>query len=134
MDELVQRLRELTDYKVLHEAPIATIVRSLREAADLIERQQVELTETKQTEEALAVRVLGKERYDNSPCQAHPLELVEQHIAALRAQNAALLVKIGAAKEILRPLYEYDPAIRVWFGDPAYTPAREQEQTEGEIT
>jgi len=30
--------------------------------------------------EAFAVRVLGQERYDNSPCQAHPLELVERFI------------------------------------------------------
>lgn len=39
-----------------------------------------------------AKRVLGEERYDNSPCQAHPLELVEEYVrellsAALKEQK-----------------------------------------------
>lgn len=34
-----------------------------------------------------AKRVLGAERYDNSPCQAHPLELVELYVRELEAVN-----------------------------------------------
>lgn len=33
----------------------------------------------KAAQEALAVRLMGQAAYDNAPCQAHPLELVEQH-------------------------------------------------------
>jgi hypothetical protein len=33
---------------------------------------------------AFAARILGQERYDNSPCQAHPLELIEQYVEELR--------------------------------------------------
>lgn len=49
-------------------------------------------------QKALAVRALGQERYDNSPCQAHPLELVENELAALRARVAELEGDLNVAR------------------------------------
>lgn len=34
----------------------------------------------KDAQEAFAIRAMGQEAYDNSPCQAHPLELAENHL------------------------------------------------------
>lgn len=44
------------------------------------------LTSEKECQGAFVIRVLGQEDYDNSPCQAHPLELVENEIERLRAE------------------------------------------------
>ena len=44
-------------------------------------------------------------------------------IRSLCAERDALQARVEAAEAILRPLYECDPAVRVWFGDPAYEPA-----------
>jgi hypothetical protein len=52
---------------------------------DECKQLQTELAKHKAACEAFAVRVLGQERYDNSPCQAHPLELVELAITELAA-------------------------------------------------
>jgi hypothetical protein len=32
------------------------------------------------TSEKLAIHILGQERYDNSPCQAHPYELIAEYV------------------------------------------------------
>ena len=40
--------------------------------------------------EQLAVRILGQEEYDNSPCQAHPLQLVELRFESERKAQEEL--------------------------------------------
>jgi hypothetical protein len=42
--------------------------------------------------EAMAIRILGQERYDNSACQAHPLELIEAYVNELKTQLQATMV------------------------------------------
>lgn len=58
--------------------------KALRENAAL----RLRLAEVDQANERFAIRVLGQEAYDNSPCQAHPLELVEVEIESLRSRLA----------------------------------------------
>jgi len=48
------------------------------------------LSAEKRAQEALAIRAIGQERYDASPCQAHPLELVEIQLEHLREVVATL--------------------------------------------
>jgi hypothetical protein len=43
--------------------------------------------------ERCAIMILGKEKYEMSPCQAHPFELVDAEIEELRAELKALLEK-----------------------------------------
>lgn len=62
---------------------------------DLISNHATELL-THQTDqldicEQFARRVLGDERYNNSPVQAHPLELVEAYVAEL--ENLRIRIK-----------------------------------------
>lgn len=65
-----------------------------RENADL--RRRLEETE-RRAYEKVCVEFIGKEVYDHSPCQAHPLELLQQHIAdaELRGLKAAAAWKWG---------------------------------------
>lgn len=50
------------------------------------------LEREKECQEQLAIRLLGKEAYDNSPCQVHPLWLVERQWE-LRANEADALLR-----------------------------------------
>ena len=60
-------------------------------------------------------------------CGLYDPQSLLSHIQRLTAERDALQAQVEAAKAILRPLYECDPAVRVWFGDPAYGPvAKEQ--------
>ena len=49
-----------------------------------------QLKDEHDAQERFAIRVLGQEEFDYSPCQAHPLELIEHHIEKLRRQLEAL--------------------------------------------
>ena len=49
------------------------------------------------------------------------LQVALENLAAQSATIEALRARVTEAERILRPLYECDPDIRVWFGDPAYT-------------
>jgi hypothetical protein len=51
-------------------------------------RMRDHLAAEKSGQEAFALRVLGEERYGNSPCQAHPLELVEQELERVKEELA----------------------------------------------
>ena len=55
-----------------------------------------------------AIRVLGQERYDNSPCQASSLELIEIEVAEFRAEVKRL-------REELRNIANADPS--TWDAD-----------------
>ena len=55
---------------------------------DELREVKARLAEADQANERFAIRVLGQEAYDNSPCQAHPLELVEVEIESLRSRLA----------------------------------------------
>ena len=68
--------------------------------------------------------------YGNTPDFSNKRELAMGHkaqlisaIRSLYAERDALQARVEAAETILRPMYECDPVIRVWFGDPAFTPA-----------
>ena len=39
------------------------------------------------TPEKLAIHLLGKEKYDHSPCQAHPYELIAQYVDEQRNES-----------------------------------------------
>lgn len=45
-----------------------------------IEKLRAEIAKYNHVSEQLAIRILGQEKYDNSPCQAHPLELIAVHL------------------------------------------------------
>lgn len=55
------------------------------------------LEQENDAQEQLAIRVLGKERYGSSACQAHPLELVEQFIQEQVDRITGFEAKISAA-------------------------------------
>jgi len=45
-----------------------------------VERLVDELRRERECQEAFAKRIMGEERFDMSPCQAHPLQLVEEYL------------------------------------------------------
>ena len=72
--------------------------------AEQAEKDVVKLTKErdaqKSSSEALAIRLLGQERYDNSPCQAHPLELVEEAYKEQAAQLAQAEAEVAGANAL----------------------------------
>jgi hypothetical protein len=50
--------------------------------------------EEKKCQIDFAIRMLGQEAYDNSPCQAHPLELVEFKVSEVLAEHKRLISRI----------------------------------------
>ena len=52
----------------------------LEEVAGELSACQETLQREKDCQEQFAIRIMGEERYSNSACQAHPLELVEQYL------------------------------------------------------
>jgi len=86
-------LRKATyEYIVVTNAMVKVSVSNLlNNAADELDRLHAELAQWRTSTEALAVRIMGQKRYDNSPCQAHPLELVEEYVEGLHAYNVTLL-------------------------------------------
>ena len=42
------------------------------------------------TAEKLAIEILGQELYENSPCQAHPYELIAEYTRQFKAENQRL--------------------------------------------
>jgi hypothetical protein len=58
-----------------------------REYSAMLARAEAAEAKLKQYDtacEAMAIRLLGQEKYDNSPCQAHPMELIEQEFQELQ--------------------------------------------------
>jgi len=52
------------------------------------------LKEEKKCQIGFAIRMLGQEAYDNSPCQAHPLELIEFKVSEILAEHKRLISRI----------------------------------------
>ena len=59
-----------------------------QEAGKEIDRLKGALAANLKCQEQFAIRVLGEDHYGSSPCQAHPLQLVEEEIDKLRAELA----------------------------------------------
>ena len=60
--------------------------------------------EEKVSQEGVARRILGDEDYENSPCQAHPLQLIEEFTKELKKE---LKVEIVSLKKQLFELREF---------------------------
>lgn len=89
MSDIVERLQASVRFNAYSGDAHEQIVcgRQMREAAAEIKHLRAEnrhLQAHYDSIEKFAVRVLGREAYDNSPCQAHPLEFVEIEIERLR--------------------------------------------------
>jgi hypothetical protein len=68
-DELDRMRGDMADYEKSYEFQVE-VNHGLRR----------ELAAEKECQEAFAKRIMGEERYGNSPCQAHPLQLVEEYL------------------------------------------------------
>ncbi len=62
---------------------------------------EAELAAEKKCQNDLAARILGQEQYDNSICQAHPIELVEVFCKDLIHDAEMLSIEKGQLKESL---------------------------------
>ncbi len=81
----IKRLREWANRALLRQPGASIIERTVAEDVQHLEaKYQRDLAAEKRAQELLAIRVLGQAAYDNSPCQAHPFELIEQAFAAER--------------------------------------------------
>lgn len=69
--------------------------------AELIRKLFAALATTKKADETLAISILGEEEYDNSPCQAHPLELLENRVRELEQEASILREAIREALPLL---------------------------------
>ncbi len=81
ISELEAEKAALTEERDRLEERVEQEIRLSRQIAEAAESQ---LSQEKAAQEAFAIRVLGQEQYDNSPCQAHPLELIEHFLSQER--------------------------------------------------
>ena len=60
-----------------------------------------QLQEEKVCQEGVARRILGDEDYENSPCQAHPLQLIEEFTKELKVEIVSLKKQLFELREFL---------------------------------
>jgi hypothetical protein len=63
---------------------------------------EAKLVEQDRAAERLVIEVLGPERYDNSPCQAHPYELVYEFVRELEAERDRLERLLGGVRNDMK--------------------------------
>ena len=103
--DTIKRIKDALHEKVISDARYIGEIESLKAKIEELENREAQ---GQSSSDAFAIRILGQERFDNSPCQANPLELIEAYILELKAQ---LQHFINSYRNAFKDIEEFDELV-----------------------